>query len=308
MARRRKPKQRGVSPLLVFVIGIALGWIGFAVLHRPATRHRAHPPVPPVALATVAPTPAAIESALPTPEIGATAAPTELPTPAISAVPIAGTHRLAIIIDDCGQWPAVEHGMIALPIPITLSIMPDARYTHAIERAAADADKGIMLHLPMQPIGPLDPGPGKITTAMSDDAIVAQTEADLARVPLARGVNNHEGSKATADPRVMRAVISVLAKDHRFFIDSKTIGDSVAEQTAKDAGVPTAARDVFLDNRADVAYTQKMLEDAAKVAMANGSAIAIGHPRPTTLAAIRAMIPTLEAEGITFTLAQNLVQ
>jgi hypothetical protein len=163
-----------------------------------------------------------------------------------------------------------------------------------------------MLHLPMETLSGLNPGPGKVTTAMSDAQIVAQVQSDLAEVPLARGVNNHEGSKASADPRVMRAVIGVLAEHKLFFIDSKTNAASVGEDTARQMGVPTAARDVFLDNRADVAYSEAQLSAAAAIAQRTGSAIAIGHPRPTTLAAVRAMIPRLQALGVQFVLVQDL--
>ncbi len=165
-----------------------------------------------------------------------------------------------------------------------------------------------MLHLPMETISGLNPGPGKVTTEMSDAQITTQVESDLNQVPLARGVNNHEGSKGSADPRVMHDVIGVLAKrGDLFFIDSRTSSSSVGEQTAQAAGVPTAARDVFLDNQESVAYTEAQLREAAAIAQRTGSAIAIGHPRPTTLAAVRAMIPELQADGITFVLAQDLV-
>jgi hypothetical protein len=143
---------------------------------------------------------------------------------------------------------------------------------------------------------------------MSDAQIVAQVQSDLAEVPLARGVNNHEGSKASADARVMHAVIGVLAEHNLFFIDSKTNAASVGEATARAMGVPTAARDVFLDNRADEAYSEAQLAQAAAIAQRTGSAIAIGHPRPTTLAAVRAMIPRLQALGIQFVLVQDLVR
>jgi polysaccharide deacetylase 2 family uncharacterized protein YibQ len=165
-----------------------------------------------------------------------------------------------------------------------------------------------MLHLPMETISGLDPGPGKVTTEMSDAQIDAQVEDDLSQVPLARGVNNHEGSKGSADPRVMRDVIGVLAKHgDLFFVDSRTSSASVAEATAHAAGVPTAARDVFLDNQASVAYTEAQLRAAAEIAKRTGSAIAIGHPRSTTLAAVRALIPELQAAGIQFVLARDLV-
>ena len=84
-------------------------------------------------------------------------------------------------------------------------------------------------------------------------------------------------------------------------------GDSVAEKAARDAGIATAGRDVFLDNRADVAATEASLREAAAVAKADGSAIAIGHPKSTTLAAIRNLYPELQADGVTFVLAEDLV-
>jgi polysaccharide deacetylase 2 family uncharacterized protein YibQ len=241
-----------------------------------------------------------------TPPSQATSGPTASPASTPAAAPSPGTSRLALIIDDCGQWPVTERGFIALPVTLTLSVLPDVRYNHAIERAAADADKGVMLHLPMETLSGLNPGPGKITTEMDDAAIAAQVERDLGDVELARGVNNHEGSKATADRRVMNDLMTVLARRDRFFIDSRTNSASVAETVASQRGVATAGRDVFIDNRADVAYTEGQLRIAAAIAKRDGSAIAIGHPRPTTLAAVRAMIPELQSDGITFVLAADL--
>jgi polysaccharide deacetylase 2 family uncharacterized protein YibQ len=142
---------------------------------------------------------------------------------------------------------------------------------------------------------------------MSDDAIIAQVRDDLASVPLAAGVNNHEGSRATADDRVMRAVASVLAQRGLFFIDSRTGSASVAERDTAAAGIRTAGRDVFLDNVADVEATEAQLRRAAQLAKSQGSAIAIGHPRPTTLTAVRALLPELQRDGIQFVLARDLV-
>jgi len=239
----------------------------------------------------------------PATEAPATEAPAVLPSPAI-----AGGPKVALIIDDCGQWPEIERGFIAMAIPLTLSVLPDVAYNHTIEREAAAAGKGVMLHLPMETISGMNPGPGKVTTEMDDAAIATQVQRDLDDVDLATGVNNHEGSKATADPRVMNDVASVLARDDRFFIDSLTSGKSIAAATAHAHGVRVAARDVFLDNRADVAYTEGQLREAVAIAKRQGSAIAIGHPRPTTLAAVRALVPELRAQGIDFVLVSSLVQ
>lgn len=258
----------------------------------------------PFASATVAPLP--LESASALPSTAASAAPSaNAPAPSPSE---GNGPKLALIVDDCGQWVATERAFIALGVPLTLSVLPDVPYTATIAREASDAGKGVMLHLPMETVSGLNPGPGKVTTEMSDAQIAAQVEDDLAQVAPARGVNNHEGSKASANDRVMRDVIGVLAKrGDLFFIDSRTSAESVGESTARAQGVPTASRDVFLDNQASVAYTERQLEEAAAIAQRNGSAIAIGHPKPTTLEAVRDMIPRLQAQGVQFVLARDLV-
>jgi polysaccharide deacetylase 2 family uncharacterized protein YibQ len=286
-----------VSLIALILFAAAAGWW----LLRPKPH-----PVPHYVFRTLAPS---AEPAAPVATPVATPLPTAAPTASPTSTPAVNPNgpQLALIVDDCGQWIATERGFVALGIPLTLSVLPDVPYTNVIATEASDAGKGVMLHLPMETLSGLNPGPGKVTTEMSDAQIVAQVQSDLADVPLARGVNNHEGSKASADTRVMRAVIGVLAQHSLFFIDSRTNVASVGEATARAMGVPTAARDVFLDNRADVAYTEAQLSQAAAIARRTGSAIAIGHPRPTTLAAVRAMIPRLQALGIQFVLVQDIV-
>jgi uncharacterized protein len=315
-SRRRRPASR--SSILALVILIALSAAGAWWVFTP----RSHParetvaaitPAPqetpssepsetapvesPTAPATTSPTPAPLESVSPPPSMS--------PRPAISG----GAAKLALIVDDCGQWLDTERGYLALGIPLTMSVLPDVHYTSLIAKEASAAGKGVMLHLPMETVSGMNPGPGKVTTEMTDAQIVAQVQDDLSQVPLARGVNNHEGSKGSSDARVMNDVIGVLAKrGDLFFIDSKTSAASVGESVAAAQGVPTAARDVFLDNQENVAYSEAQLREAAAIAKRTGSAIAIGHPRPTTLAAVKALIPELQAEGIEFVLASDLVR
>jgi uncharacterized protein len=293
-----------MGPLVSLIVLILFAAIAGWWLMRP----KPHPVIHYV-FHTLAPSAEPSAAATPVATPAATPLPSAVPAPSPTSTPTANAQgpQLALIVDDCGQWIATERGFVALGIPLTLSVLPDVPYTSIIATEASDAGKGVMLHLPMETLSGLNPGPGKVTTEMSDAQIVAQVQSDLAEVPLARGVNNHEGSKASADPRVMRAVIGVLAEHKLFFIDSKTNAASVGEDTARQMGVPTAARDVFLDNRADVAYTQAQLSQAAAIAQRTGSAIAIGHPHPTTLAAVRAMIPRLQALGIQFVLVQDLV-
>ncbi len=260
----------------------------------------------------VRPQPTVARTAPPTAAPTATPKPTASPhrSPAVaptSSIAPSARARLALIVDDCGQWLHIEEGYIALPIPLTLAILPQVRYSTRIADEAHAAGKGVMLHLPMQPIAALDPGPGKIMVSMNDETIEAQTARDIDAIPYAEGANNHEGSRATSDPRVMAAVMRVFKRRGLFFIDSRTIATTVAQRTAQEYGVPNAARDVFLDDRNTVPAVEAQLRLAAKIALKRGSAIAIGHPRPATLAAVRALYPELEREGITFVLARSLV-
>jgi polysaccharide deacetylase 2 family uncharacterized protein YibQ len=313
--RGRRYARRSALPIIALVIAVGVLAAAVALIVRGDTTPRParvarHVPQTVVAepRATVVPevrVAASAPSLVATPESVATAGPKAeaTSTPPASS----GGPRLAIIIDDCGQWPDTEHGFIALPVALTMSVLPHVRYGTQIARDAQAAGKGIMLHLPMEPVSGIDPGPGRITTKMDDAAITAQVRDDIASVPLATGVNNHEGSRATADDRVMRDVAAVLAADHLFFIDSLTSGSSIAQRDARAAGIATASRDVFLDNVADVDATEAQLRHAAQVAKTNGTAIAIGHPRPTTLAAVRALLPELQRDGITFVFARDLV-
>jgi polysaccharide deacetylase 2 family uncharacterized protein YibQ len=312
MARKRHRKRRTNNAPLILVALVLLALVAWAIYPRShrvsAPQHAiaiATPPPSPQAVATPAPSsvaPSASPASSPAVSPGAIASPAPAESPKVN-----GSAQLAIIIDDCGQWLETEHALIALPIPITMSVLPHVRYTERIAQDAADAGKGVMLHLPMEPLSHAYPGPGEIADAMTDDQITEQTEDDVAQVPLAKGVNNHEGSEASADDRVMKDVMAVMKEHDLFFVDSRTNAKSVGQATAEDGGVPTAKRDVFLDDQASVAYTESMLERAVNVAKRNGSAIAIGHPKPTTLAAIRLLYPKLQAEGVQFVLAQSLV-
>jgi len=275
-----------------FLLSLFVAWALFAQPYR--TRSR--PPI-------VAQAPHTETSPI------ATAAPQVIASATPHASPaVTGEATVAIIIDDCGQWLSTERAFLALPIPLTLSVLPHVHYTAQIAQDATDAGKGVMLHLPMEPLSRDTAGRGEITTAMTDAQVAAQTEDDIAQVPLAKGLNNHEGSKASADVRIMGDVIAVAKAHDLFFIDSRTNPKTVAAETARQAGLPEASRNVFLDDRADERYTEQMLERTVEIAKRNGSAIAIGHPKPTTLAALQALYPKMQAEGVQFVLASELTR
>jgi polysaccharide deacetylase 2 family uncharacterized protein YibQ len=147
--------------------------------------------------------------------------------------------------------------------------------------------------MPMQPLDgdSAATGPGALEVDLTDDEIVRRTEAALEVVAGAQGLNNHMGSLATTDPRVMAAVMKVLAARRLYFLDSRTTPDTVAERVARDAGVPTIRRDVFLDVVDDPASVRRALRRAVARARSHGSAVAIGHVHPVTLAVLETELP-----------------
>jgi polysaccharide deacetylase 2 family uncharacterized protein YibQ len=194
--------------------------------------------------------------------------------------------------------------------PVAGAVLPGLAHSAASARALSEGGKQVLLHLPMEPQGfpRVRPGPGVILRTQSDGEIVQTLEADLATVPGASGVNNHMGSAATADPRVMRAVARVLSHRGLFFVDSRTTDASVAERTAGEESVPSARRRVFLDDVATEAAVKERLDEALERARTEGSAIAIGHPYPATLAVLERELPKVEEKGVRLVKVGELVK
>src|SRR5262249_26215129 len=201
-----------------------------------------------------------------------------------TARPASSEPRLAIVIDDLGNELAHARRIAAWPEPVSGAVLPGLAHSDASARALSDGGKQVLLHLPMEPQGfpRVRPGPGVILRAQTDAEITRTLEDDLATVPGAAGVNNHMGSAATADPRVMRAVARALSHRGLFFLDSRTTDATVAERTAEEESVPATRRRVFLDDVATEAAVRERLDEAVGRAQAEGSAVAIGHPYPAT--------------------------
>ena len=130
----------------------------------------------------------------------------------------------------------------------------------------------------------------------------------LSQVPQAVGINNHQGSKATTDYRVMSVVMKELSRRGLFFFDSRTNTTTAADRAASASGVPYVRNDLFVDNSTDEGEIRAMIREGAERAKARGTYIIIGHCRPHTAAAFRDMVPQLKAEGIEFIYVSSLVQ
>jgi len=215
--------------------------------------------------------------------------------------------RLAIVVDDLGNDRAALDRVVAIAEPLAGAVLPGLPRSRATALALRSAGKEVLLHLPMEPLDPgAKPGPGLVRTAMTPAEVGAVVSADLDDVPGAAGVNNHMGSKATADRRTMDAVLSVLGKRGLFFLDSRTTAFTVAAQEAGRLGVRCRSRSVFLDDVPEDAAIRAQLERAVAEARSEGAAVAIGHPHPATLAVLEQELPALREEGIRLVVVSEL--
>ena len=167
-------------------------------------------------------------------------------------------------------------------LPLTISVIPSlARTRYAIE-GAHPRNKEAILHVPMEAEEEPQDGPSVLTT-MSDEEITILLNDYLDDNPGVVGINNHMGSKATRDPRVMTAVISVLKRRDLFFFDSLTSTKSIAYNTAKSMSVPTTRNDMFLDaDTEDAKVVEERLQSLIRLARRKGVAVGIGHPKRWT--------------------------
>lgn len=218
-----------------------------------------------------------------------------------------GTGDIVLIIDDLGFDGQALDRLMALDPNVNCSILPNG--TRAEEFANRLNAKGfeILCHLPMEPKGRETPGRNAILTSMSDDEIARITRENIEAVPHAVGVNNHMGSLATSDRRVMKSVLRAMPSD-LYFIDSRTSGGSVAADVARELNVRTATRHVFLDDVATESAVRKQLAELAAAAQKRGVAIGIGHPYPVTLRVLAEELPALKARGFRFVRASEVVR
>lgn len=198
---------------------------------------------------------------------------------------------VAVVVDDVGYDERALETLARWDAPFAVAVIPSAPFASRAVSLAREKGWDLLVHLPMEP----ESGPSEaeaIGARDDDDAIRGRVLADLAKTPGAIGVNNHQGSKATADARVVRAVLGVVKEKGLFFLDSRTTNASVAGAEAAAMRVPFLARDVFLDDVAAEAAAKGGVpealdaawERALAVAAKRGQAIVIGHPRRETLA------------------------
>ena len=233
--------------------------------------------------------------------------PTKQETSIDTNVPMRGV--IALIIDDFGyRNDHISNGFLELPGNLTYAIIPGHDYSQSFSKKAYDAGYEIVVHMPMENIGKTYGEEEYVLMSyFQEDEIKERINKSFVHLPEAVGLNNHQGSRGTADLRIMTILAHEIKENKKFFVDSRTTRNSVAESTMRKYGVPTNKRDIFLDNDLDEEKIKIQMLKLADVAERKGIAIGIGHVKPQTLAVLQREIPDLQKKGFRFEFVSRLV-
>jgi polysaccharide deacetylase 2 family uncharacterized protein YibQ len=215
-----------------------------------------------------------------------------------SAPVVDDTPAIAIVIDDLGNDVAHTNAAIALPANVTMSFLPYPKRALELSRSAHLAGHEVIVHLPMQPMGNENPGERALKVGLASDELQQRLGWSLSRVSEYDGVNNHMGSRFTTSRADLLPVMRELKGRGLFFLDSRTTEKTQVENVAREVGVLTGSRDIFIDDdrSADaIAHQLALIEDFARK---NGNVIAIGHPYPETLKALSKWTKTIRERGL----------
>ena len=223
--------------------------------------------------------------------------------------PIRVKGKIGLIIDDFGyRNDEISDGFLHLGVNLTCAVIPGHAYSSSFGEKAVSRGHEVIVHMPMENVGE-NRGEEEfvLRVDMKPDAVKNRVYDALDQIPEAIGMNNHQGSQATADPGVMNSVAAVLKERNKFFIDSRTTPETVAESIMNNWKVPSARRNVFLDNDHDEEKITRQLLSLVEIAERDGSAIGIGHVKQNTLNVLRKQIPELKRKGFKFEFVSNML-
>ena len=216
---------------------------------------------------------------------------------------------VAVVIDDIGLSVPFTNQIANIKYPLTVSFLPYGASDKAQVEKLKNAGFEVMLHAPMMPRVPADLAPVTLSPKMNKAEIQEKLLKMMDRFNGTgmHGINNHMGSAFTENREAMAAVMEVLQERGMYFLDSKTTSRSVGRAVSKEYGVPYVARDVFLDNERRYDYIMGQFRATERVAKSKGYAIAIGHPYPQTLQALKDWLKDIEKRGIKIVPLSDLV-
>lgn len=225
------------------------------------------------------------------------------PAQAAQVVPPPATPpppRLAVVVDGLGYEPSRDAEWLKLPAKITVAVLPFGPSSRNVAESARARGWGVVLHVPMEPESPSSDRTERfrIRKGMSADEIESLLTRMAESLPQATGASNHMGSAVTSDPETMAAYVSILKKRGFFLLDSVTTSKSVALEAARQAGIPAARRDVFLDAGMNRVEMRSRWERAVSIAREKGTAILICHGKTECYRMLLELLPRLKGEAV----------
>ncbi len=207
------------------------------------------------------------------------------------------TSGVALIIDDMGYDVHALKRLLALSIPLAISVLPNAPHAVEVARMTHKAGQLVMLHLPMEPVGEyyrnrMDASFLKV--GIGEQAVRAVILQDLAKIPYVQGINNHMGSRLTSMVEPMTWVMQVCREKSLFFVDSKTSSKSLAATVAKQYGLAWGTREIFLDDSVQPKAMKKAWKTLELCVRRKKRCIVIAHPHKQTLALLEDKLPILK--------------
>lgn len=221
---------------------------------------------------------------------------------------VKGSGQMAIVIDDFGYSKEPISAFAEINRPLTFAVLPYRPFSNEATARGLSSGHQVILHLPMEPLAQGEQSEKiTITVNSSDEEIRDITKKAIQSIPGLIGVNNHQGSRATADRRVMKVVLAALKENSLFFLDSRTNSQSVGGEAARQMAVRTGDNELFLDNKDDVTAIKEKLRMAQAMAIKHGTVTVIGHARMNTARAVSEMVPELESNGIKLIFVSQIV-
>jgi len=215
---------------------------------------------------------------------------------------------ISIIIDDMGHQLKVGNKALELQGAVTYAFLPHTPYAREMAEQAHAVGKEVMLHLPMDARDGQPLGPGGLSLHMTEQRFQDTLASSLASVPHVAGINNHMGSLLTRHPGAMGWLMQGLQqRSDLFFVDSRTTSLTVAQKLAREHQIPSAGRDVFLDNIREPEYIREQFQQLIRRAKIRGKAIGIGHPYPETIATLREELEKLDESGVKLVFTSEII-
>ncbi|MFT7413224.1 MAG: polysaccharide deacetylase 2 family uncharacterized protein YibQ [Paraglaciecola sp.] len=205
--------------------------------------------------------------------------------------------QVALIIDDMGNNKQ-DAAAFALPSNVTFAILPNKPLSKLFSKRATAQQREVMLHMPMESLAGNNQEKNVLLSSMAPIQIIQMLKIALSTVPDAVGVNNHMGSKLTQLTLPMSVTMEFLFEQGLFFVDSRTTKFSKAEVIAKQNGVLSTKRNVFIDHTPSPKQIDKQFQRLIRLSKKHGYAVGIAHPYPQTLEYLKVHLQTLQQHGI----------